>query len=765
MADEQAADLPRPGLGARPGENRGAQSTAERAKPRGDAPSSTPDPDGSGREERKREEGHRTEADSARSGREEKKVVFPDPERVQQYGRPYVTAEHATGVQHQGTVHGGESYGFVQTLNRIVVPSSGRSPVAVGPVEPKLLEKIHAVFVPPDIAVQAMQILRDQRVLVLQGRAHWGKASFALWLLSQAEQDEEAPSAKEVYAIGPAERFDRLPEGFFADPVRPTGRYVSDTLTPEAAVSLRLPVLRSVSDQLGTGCLVVTVDSRTPIPRTELRDYFLRCEDPPDPNAVLRCNLRWHSKDQGFAPHLIEARWVREELLRTPVPGYLDQLAEVLARVILGLVDEAEAEAAYAGLGGLRVEEWFESHPGLPERCLMVAASVLNGASYHEVADAAQALRRLLEPPTEEDQALRPPDWVLSSYRRQLVEDVGGRIVITHRPTTLGTCPSEVLELEDIGIQREVLDHLWWGHEAVRTTLLEWLTTLGHHENLEVSGRAAAAVGALCRKDLVYLHDRLLIDWATSPEVIARISAAVALDVVASDRELAKQVRTLLHRWVRRDPSSEQAWTATAAYGFEIGRRWPSFALRDLRYVVEEAPGHAWIASRSLVSLCEAGKTTQVLDEIVRWVAADDTIVAEEQALRVFLQMLAVGVDAYSFAAGTGADEATTVPTLLRLAAIDEHQRTQIVALWKTAFNRAETHEEAVDSLGQWITLADDYAAAGAALDSVALDLLSGPPAEQYEVAEFLRERANDPRRPSETARRYLLSIGQEISH
>jgi hypothetical protein len=765
MVDQDAALPTSHGSGARSGERGDSEPAVVQATSRSDAPSPdrSAESKASGRQDRDREAGQPSDSEGSRRQHKDEQAAVPGPESVLDYGRPYVSAEQATGISHEGAVFGGESYGFVQTLNRIVVPSAGRNPVAVGPVEPKLLQKIQSVLVPPKVAQQALQILQDQHILVLQGRAHSGKASLALWLLCQiGNSDPSAPD--EVYAVAPEERLDRLPDGFFTDPARPTSRYVVDTLGAEAAGSLRLPVLRALSDQLGNGFLVVTVDSRTPIPRIELRDYFLRYGSPPDPYEVLRRNLLWRLNSRELPDDLFGVPWIREELQRAPLPGYLDQLAEVLASVVKGVVDQAEAETAYASFGRLRVEEWFESHPGLRERCLMVAAAVLNGASYHEVADAAEALRTLLEPPDENGQPPHPPSWGLGSSRRQLVEDIGGRIVATHRPTVLGSSPSEVLQLEDIGLQLEVLEHVWWEHEAVRSIVLEWLAGLGRHEDLDVSGRAAAAVGALCRKDLVYLHNRLLIDWATAPEFIARVSAAVALDVVASDRELARQVRALLHRWVRSDPTSPQAWTATAAYGFEVGRRWPNFALRDLRLVVEEAPNHSWIASRSLANLCEAGKATRVLDTIAAWVAADGPPAAAEQALRVFLLMFRAGGDANPIAAGTSREEAEGAPTLLRLAVKDELVRAHLVKLWKTAFHRIETQEQAADTLGNWITLADENAEVGSALDSVALELLMGTPGEQQELAELLRERANDPRVPSDTARRYLLSIGQEIS-
>jgi hypothetical protein len=746
------------------------QSAEQPQAPGPEAPERAGGNEAPGRGEPERATGERPgqeRGDQPDQGGQEEQADVPGPRKVADLGQPYL-AEQATGIHHQGAMHGGQNIGLVHTLNAntyhpIVVPHVGGDRVAVGTVEPELLAKVRAVLVPPPVAGRALRVLRDQRVVVLQGRSHWGKASLALWLLSQVDGD--GGPWPEVHAIAPDTSLRELTEECFSDETRPDGRYVIDTLDPAAAGSLRLPVLRTLCSELGKGYLVVTVDGRTPVPRNELGGYLVRCEELPAAEAVLRGNLRWRLDGQAPPERLLEAPWVRHELDRGALPGHLDQLAEVLAGVCRGTVEEAAAEAAYAGWARLRVQEWFESHPGLPQRCLMVAAAVLNGVSYHEVADAAIRLQATVEPPDPDEDRPRPPGWGLTSSRDQLVEDVGARIDTELRPTSLGPCRVEVLELEDPGLQRTVLDHVWEGHDAVRGELLDWLLELGHDGNLQVSGRAAAAVGALCRKDLPYLWRRVLAGWATSPRTMPRVSAAVALDVVARDPELAGHVRALLRRWVEDDPRSRLAWTATAAYGFHVGQRWPLFALRDLRLVVEEVPHHRWVASRSLVNLCEAGKAVTVLDKLADWAAVDDPAPAGLPALDVFTRMLGAGVDADALAAGTGADGERIVPTMLRLAATDDAVRARVVRLWKQAFARVETQERAVVALADWVVLADRREEVADALDVVAVELLGGSRSHQDQVAEVLRQLADDPRRPSGTARRYLQSIGQEVAY
>jgi hypothetical protein len=719
-----------------------------------------------------REDGSGQRAESGQGARtdqgdQDQQSSIPGFDQVKGVAEPFLGGTAKTGMRVDGAIAGGTNYGAVALHGhdnyvvgtQIVATSGGGGRIAVGIVEPGLLDKVEAVLVAPTVADQAMRVLREQRVLVLRGRPHWGKSSLALWLLSQVGREEGGP-APEVYALGSSVPLHDLPEGFLRADDRPGGRYLLDSLSPETAGTLRLPVLRALCRDLGNGYLVITVDSRTPIPRIELGGYLVDCQEPPDPEAVLRRNLRWRL-DGAELPHgLLEAPWVRRELDGKPLPGHLDQVGEVLAMVAEGLADTTEAEAKSTHLLGRRVAEWFERHPELPERCLMVAAAVLNGASYHEVADAADRLRTIVEPP-DDDQPPPSPGWGLSSSRHQLVEDVGARIVPRMQATSLGPCPVELLELEDPRLQLEVLEHVWVGHDAVRGTLLDWLGELGHHSTFDVHGRAAAAAGALCRKDLPYLHNRLLLEWATAERREARISAAVALDVVAGDRDLARQVRALLHQWIQRDPGSRQAWTATVAYGFGVGQRWPRFALRDLRLVVEEAPHHAWVASRSLASLCDAGQEATVLDAIAEWAAVDDPPEAGEPALWVFLFMLgAADVDVLN----AGADGNDAVPTLLRLAAQDIELRRRVVELWKDAFQRMETHKAAIRALRGWILLADERPEAERALDPVALDLLWGERGYQADLIEVLRELAEDARRPSPNARRYLLGMGQEVT-
>jgi hypothetical protein len=775
MADQGAAG-PTPATAA-PGhgwsERRGPVPPAGWGAGGGGAPpESPPDPAVAGGD-REGEARQRTEAGQdvrSEQGEQDQQTTIPGADQVKGFAQPYLGATEKVGMRVDGDVTGGTNYGTVEqrgrenylaeTINRIVVPNVGGSRVAVGSVEPRLLDKVASVLVAPAVAGQALGVLREQRVLILRGRPHWGKSSLALWLLGRVGRQEHEPTP-EVYALGPTVSLHDLPEGFLSDNDRPSGRYVIDTLSPETAGTLRLPILRALCRDLGDGYLVITVDSRTPIPRIELGDYLVDCEEPPDPEAVLRHNLRWRLDGAEPPAALFEVPWVRRELDGKPLPGYLDQLGDVLTMVAKGLTDPTTAEADYTRLLGRRVAEWFESHPDLPERCLMVAAAVLNGASYHEVADAADQLRTLLEPPNEDDALPQPPGWGLSSSRHQLVEDLGARVLTQLQPTSLGPCPVELLELEDPRLQPQVLDHVWVGHDAVRGTLLDWLERLGHHSIFDVHGRAAAAVGALCRKDLPYLHNRLLLEWATAEGREARISAAVALDVVAGDPDLARQVRALLHQWIQLDPGSRQAWTATVAYGFGVGQRWPKFALRDLRLVVEQAPHHAWVASQSLASLCEAGKASTVLDAIADWAAIDDPPDAAEPVLRVFLRML---MAANANVLTAGADGNDTVPTLLRLAAKDGEHRSRVVELWKQAFQRVDTSKEAVGALRRWILLADERTEVQQTLDPVAGLLLRGDHGYQADLADVLRELAEDLRRPSTNARRYLQGIGQEVT-
>jgi hypothetical protein len=733
-----------------------AEQDAEQSQAPDEGPDRTGGNEGLGRGEPERPGRERSGPDGGDhpgKGDQEEPAAIPGPGRVEDLANRY-PAGKTTGIHHQGAMSGGQNIGLVNTLNAnsytgIVVPPAAGDRVAVGTVEPELLAKIRAVLVPPPAAERALRILHDQRVVVLQGRSHWGKASLALWLLSHVDGD--GGPWPEVHAIAPDTSLRELTEECLGDESRPDGRYVIDTLDPGAAASLRLPMLRALCSELGKGYLVVTIDGRTPVAQTELSGYLVRCEEPPAAEAVLHGNLRWRLDGQTLPDRLLEAPWVRRELDRGPLPGHLDQLAEVLIGVCPGWAQ-------------LRVQEWFESHPGLAQRCLMVAAAVLNGVSYHEVADAAARLQTIVEPPDQDEDRLRPPGWGLTSSRDQLVEDIGATVTTELRPTSLGPCRVEVLELEDPGLQHTVLDQVWEGHDAIRGELLDWLLELGHDGNLQVSGRAAAAVGALCRKDLPYLRRRVVAAWATSPRAVARVSAAVALDVVARDPELAGHVRSLLRRWVEEDPGSRLAWTATAAYGFHVGQRWPSFALRDLRLVVEEAPRHRWVASRSLVNLCEAGKGATVLDKLADWAAIDDPATAGLPALDVYTRMLGVGVDADALAAGTGADSERIVPTVLRLAAADDAIRVRVVRLWKQAFGRVETQEGAVLALGRWVVLADRREEAASALDAVAVELLDGTRGHQDQVAEILRQLAGHPRRPSATARRYLHSIGQEVT-
>jgi hypothetical protein len=691
---------------------------------------------------------------------EEDASAFPSTHQVQQLAQAFLPAGDTRGeVQQSGPVIGSETYGYVGTVNRtqIVVPGGGSARVAVGSVRPELLTKVEQVFVAAACYQRALHVLRSQRVVVLQGRAHWGKATTALRLLLDACA-LDPDRTQQMLAIAPNVQLETLTEDFFED----GGAYVVDTLAPAGAGALHVSLLSYLSDRLEetAGYLAITVDGRSAIPRTALRDYLVLCTTIPDPEEVLRQNLRWHLRDGGHSDGLAELAWVQRQVRQRPLPGQLDQLAEVLADLVRGRIAEADAPADYARRVRLRVQEWFESHPELPERCLMVAAAVLNGSSYHEVADSAYRLRLLLEPPPEEDQPPRP-GWRFGSSRTQIVEDICGQVVLERQPTNLGTSPREVLQLDDVNLQREVLEHVWFEHDAVRGPLLEWLSELGGHRSPEIRQRAAVAVGALCLKDFVYIYNRIVLDWAASPRVAEGISAAVALNMVANaDDELASQVRTLLQRWVLHDPRSALAWTATAAFGLQVGQRWPEHALRALRAVVEQAPEYAWAASRSIANLCEAGRAGVVLEAIEEWAGCDDPR-ATARCLRAFVRTMRVGGGDGVVASGArdGDRDGVVTPVLLRLAASDQEVLDQVLRLWREALDRHETYEQALAALRHWLLLADEDDHTRQALDAVASDLLSGTINQQRELVVALEEWADDPRFPSITAKRYHTAL------
>lgn len=647
------------------------------------------------------------------------------------------------GVQQMGPVFGGHAHGAgtaAVATERMGV--DGVSPVR-GRIRTSELERLRRIHVPTPVQDWAIQTLKEFGLAVLYGRARWGKTTSALRLL-----DEQHPN--EVYLLDPAVPLDALEGTGLGEG---TG-YILERPAPAAATALRLETLVHLSERLLElkSHLVITIDGVVPVRRHTLRQFLVPCDELPDAKLVLDRSLGWRLRDLDppvDKRKLASPEWVGHQLEAGLVPARVDGLASVLERVARRELAATDAASAYRELLAEQVAEWFENHPGLHERCLMVAIGLLNGGSYQEVADAADKLAALLEPSIADEEKPRAASWPLTSSRRTRVQDCCASLVIGLESTEIGEVPVEAVRLEDPNLQPAVLDHVWREHDDTRSALLDWLEELGAQSSLSVSGRIAAAAGSLAQHDLRYFHDRLFVRWARHDQRGVRWSAAVALDVLAAAGDEADQrVRRLLHHWVSSDPRSSMAWTAVAAYGLEIGQRHPAAALDDLLLVIRGSPRALWIAGQTIANLCDVGLAAVALKHLTDWSQRRNAPLLQERSLRVFLH----ATRAVSTLGTTG----RSGPVLLRNATDEADSLVLVTSLWQSALAHERIEFWARDSLRRWLDHVEETPTLEPALDALVASLLGLSGRTQPIMRRLLAEWASDPVHPSALAAHYL---------
>jgi hypothetical protein len=611
-----------------------------------------------------------------------------------------------------GDIHGGTVKAAGQASPSGLGEAISQAGATLWQVQQTELERLDQVFVPVDSVVDtANKILESRHVLVLQGRAHWGKAATSQWLLNQRHKGQ-------VFVVEPrtGSHLRDLAATLESD------GYVIDTLSAEHIKQLRTSTLLKLTARLQAteprGHLVITVDALTPLP-VELADYLVICPDPPPALDVLWRHLErelGQDTDEAFD----KARdWISERLQHGLPPGRVRDLAAALATMVRDGGGLEQAKQDYQRCLLRYLAEWFRQHPGPRERCFMTAAAVLNGAAYQDIATASDKLERLVFGEITGTGPI-PRRWSRPfSPRKQRAEDIGATLLRSPDGSTDG--PLSPVQLEELLMQAMVLAHLWYQHDEIFGHLFEWLDELGRDPDFEVSGRVAAAAGTLCALDFSYLRRRLLERWAGDPseDRAARVSAAVALATAAQEPKLATEALTLLDQWSVCGIRTGLPWTAATAYGLLNREEFLPDALEGLRTITERHGWPlAWVVARSLVNLCEARHAAKTLDQLRIWINAPPSSTLASNARIIFEGLTRVRADR--------PDSYYGIPVLLDLATRDDSAAEAVRQLWNALAGspRPKVKSAARSALYDWFTLADTNGQCRQAIDVVLRPLL-----------------------------------------
>lgn len=513
-------------------------------------------------------------------------------------------------------------------------------------------------YVAPPCIETAQRILTSQRVVVLHGPPRWGKRSMALELL-------HAACASGVFEIDPSITVEELTSHQYGD----ANGYLVDTLPPRTASDLTRFNVRVLAETVGRckSFLVITVDNRVPL--EDVDAFVVRCEDQADPRAVFDSHLRHGASPDEYTTARALATALDIDVRLATLAGRPHALAASAALVRAAARGDIAQDVVLSTFDDHvrnEVVKWFADNEGLDDRAFVVAASVLDGAKYTAVSDAAHDLVEFAvgeaADPLERLRRTRSSRLVAGPYE----------VVPGFEETHLGLCPVEILRLADPRFADGVLQYAWQEQDGLRQPLLTWLCDLGFHASPAVRVRAAAAVGKLMLHDFLQVRDAVLEPWSGSGKRRARLAAATALGVPAWNGETAPLVLALLASWAGGNSNWRRRWTAAAAYGGSVGLRFPNTAFRSLRRIGrgEDGPRLTPVlgaASASLFDLAAHDPSTAdvLLRQLASWVGKSEP--SNDVSLRVLEQLTAYEV--------VDADGATW-PTLLWLST---HERAEVV--------------------------------------------------------------------------------------
>ncbi|MET8559312.1 hypothetical protein ABZV75_01480 [Streptomyces flaveolus] len=496
---------------------------------------------------------------------------------------------------------------------------------AVDPVDGRVpeddLDRLRELYVAPATHTALVDHLTRHGVAVLRGAPGSGRYTMALLAVRQAMDtgvvvlDSEAGVRRLVTdETGLQPSRGHVIEG--------DGTEWANELRPQLLIRLRAATY-------GRSPLVIIVDDHVPV--GGLTGHVVEHEVPDGmPFQVLERHLAVLLADRPLdCRKLLEHEGLREDLRGRRSMAEVARLAGQLARrvrdgddvdqIVQGLGAELRAKAvrllgppqknAADGAGRQQLSLW--SH------AFLLACVVLDGTTLSRVSRESHRLAELLHGVRSPSSVPEMPlfeesvrDW-LDHSDVEFTDRTGQPVGPRH--------PECLVRVSQPGLGEAVLEVLWHDHSGARGPLLEWLDSLVVRGEEDIRVSAAQTVGLLATFDWAYVHEELLVRWASARGEHAdrrRFAAAWALERAVTDPLLAPRVQRLLSRWAQR--RDFQA-CAQAAYGTRIGAKFPAEALNSLERIAGAGTRSVWAAVREIYA---AGSRAQVLERLAQWSAS-----------------------------------------------------------------------------------------------------------------------------------------------
>ncbi|MFF8771508.1 hypothetical protein [Kitasatospora sp. NPDC015120] len=661
-------------------------------------------------------------------------------------GSPRFGGDLVGGDQH--TVSGGQVHGDVVTGHKTTIyqidygiGSAFGTPLhSSGEIPDAELAALSEVFQDGPVFDRALELLREQRVIILSGRADSGRRSAGLMLLHRL-------GARRIRNLDP----DVSPTALLTGVEQADGYLLADYTTSRAR-PLRRPDLDRLRETLSRqgGHLVITAARSG-----GFRDLPTVDWQPPGPRAVLTAHLRRILADRPATriEDLLALAPVEEFLAKARPVRELAEFAVPLAQCSPGKAEQPALTAFGRGVVQEQVGRWF-GDPELPlrEKAFLLSLAVFDHAPYALTAELADQLFRRLEAIAAPGRKEGIPPFGnsiedrLTLARAELTEE--------SEQTPWGPVPQRMASFADPRTPHTLLRDTWTSHPSARPAIIAWLNALATDSRALVRTRVAATAALLASVDLSSTMSRLLGPWSESKDF--RLCLQAANSLVLAYYAGTAAVPRILREWAD-DDNARRRWSAIRGYGL-LGPLLPGQAMdaiavaadrltpEELDDLAEEfRPGEPagsqephpdGYQARGLVEAAEllllSAEGAQVLATLVRWLSGPPQL--RRLALATFLtaarrtedtaaatdRPLLLGWYAESPRPGPGDVVAVTV-----LAAPEDPPavRALLVTLWRTALADRSYGAAALDVLRGWLLGGVDQPATEAELADLLAEL------------------------------------------
>ncbi|MFI6339130.1 hypothetical protein [Streptomyces sp. NPDC050535] len=460
---------------------------------------------------------------------------------------------------------------------------------AVGRLDAGEADTILESYVEPPCFDEAVADLDRDSVVVLVGPPGVGKRSGAVALLNAVADGTE------YVVLSPGRSLDELATGRPAFE-KGVGYVLLDRMNEGSSGTADFDWRRvrdAVRDQ-EAHLVVTTVHTIRGKPPESVRHVPWSAPDLAD---VLRLRLR----KAGCAGTVVE-----EAVELLPAECLIAEVTAAAARIARG-ADPAGVWREYGSSAAQPVREWFAVERSLQETAEVTVLAFAIGAGYREfeswqerleprIAPAFPAFPEATQPAAAQSAGAQPA----VDRRRSLTRN----LLAATEEQKHGALTRTVLVFPSPQYRQWVLEELWTNHsKAYWDGVQDWLTELILIPGTGLHLSVASGLALLARPAFDEVAESYLEPWAHGEAGPAGQSmATLVLCWMCLDENLDATALTLARSWVlSRDPGLRS--TAVAAFGGELGVRFPTDAVKLLWHLISRRSGQSEEAMFALADL------------------------------------------------------------------------------------------------------------------------------------------------------------------